>query len=145
MVCNEQLLLLYCSTPELIENYSEAINDDSEIWDCHHRREIFKNGNTLSVKFLKKCGLYFHVPPEDLIFLRHSEHMKLHKGVEKYTRLGKPHKASTKMKMHDAALGHKVSLACREKLRQFHLGKKLTPETREKMSIAHRRRWNDNN
>lgn len=145
MVCNRPLLLLYCSTPELIENYDEAIRDETEIWDCHHRREVFNNGNTLSVKFLKKCGLYYHVQPEDLIFLKHSDHMKLHKRVEKYTRLGRPHSVETKEKMRKAALGHKVSESCREKIRQFHLGKKLSPETRAKLSLAHRRNQHEHN
>lgn len=147
MVCNEPLLYWYCKTPELIENYSEAMADTEQTWDCHHRRELFANGNTLSVKALKHFGLYYNVPPEDLILLPHSEHMKLHKSYEDqhYKRTGRKHTPETREKMRKAALGHKVSEQCREKLRKFHTGLKATDEARRHMSEAQLRRHSNVN
>ena len=65
--CNEDI--------SLIENYEQAINDDTQMWDCHHRKETDEN---LTMKELKELGLYFNRPANELIFLTHSEHMSLH-------------------------------------------------------------------
>lgn len=62
----------YCRHPELIENYDKAIADETQTWDCHHRKEEF-----LSQKELKERNEYFDVPPEDLIFLTPSEHHRI--------------------------------------------------------------------
>ena len=43
----------YCRQPELIENYSKAIADNSEIWACHHRLETHdSNGERRLVDIL---------------------------------------------------------------------------------------------
>ena len=55
---------LLCNTPELIENYDMAVNDKTQLWDCHHRLEITNNGDFISRKELIKMNLYFHRPPE---------------------------------------------------------------------------------
>lgn len=73
----------YCSEDiSLIENYDLAILSN-EIYDIHHRLETHdKNGNllnkSLSAKKLIQMGLYYNRPAEELIFLSHSEHQKLH-------------------------------------------------------------------
>jgi hypothetical protein len=66
--CNEDI--------SLIENYNEAINS-SEKYDCHHRLEIQDN-KIVSVQELKEQGLYFNRPASELIFLKHTEHTRMH-------------------------------------------------------------------
>lgn len=66
-----------CADYTKIENYEKAINDDSQMWHCHHRLEIHED-YTNSVKHLKMMNLYYNRPPEELIFLTNSEHMRLH-------------------------------------------------------------------
>ena len=70
-----------CGDITKIENYFEALNDTTQIWVCHHRREI-DEGKTLSQ--LEEEGLYWNVKPEELIFLTMGDHMRLHnpcKGI----------------------------------------------------------------
>lgn len=70
---------LFCNEdPSLIENYNEAIKDN-KTWVIHHKLEIELNK---TVKELKKLGLYYKRPANELIFLTKSEHVSLHrKGV----------------------------------------------------------------
>ena len=72
----------FCQTPELIENYEQAINDNTQIWVCHHRDEIrtLPSGMVVirSKEELIENGRYYNCPPNELIFLTNSEHTKLH-------------------------------------------------------------------
>lgn len=72
----------FCQTPELIENYEQAIADKTQIWVCHHRDEIrvLPSGMIAirSKKELIEDGRYFNCPPNELIFLTTSDHTKLH-------------------------------------------------------------------
>ena len=139
--CFEKLYW-YCHDYTKIENYEEAMADPDNIWDCHHRREVFENGNTLSVDALKHFGLYYNVPPEDLIFMKHSDHMKLHKGVwHNGGRKGRPHTNETRQLMSKVAMGHSVSEETREKLRKWHTGRKMSDEARKRMSEAQKARF----
>ena len=70
-----------CEDLSLIENYELAINDTTQMWECHHRGEVLP-----CVRFsradLKKFGLYFNRPAAELIFLTPTAHRRLHfKGV----------------------------------------------------------------
>lgn len=76
----------------LIENYEQAANDKTQTWDCHHRLEIELN---LSRQELKDRNLYYDRPASELIFLTHSDHMKLHKSRRTVTE-------ETKKKQGDA-------------------------------------------
>ena len=63
----------YCKDDiSLIENYEEAINDNTQKWDCHHRRET-----VYTSKDLIEIGEYYKRPAIELIFLPHTEHLKL--------------------------------------------------------------------
>lgn len=68
----------YCSEPlENIENYEQADADKEHLWHCHHRLEVqgqFRNSKEL----LKRCGMYWHRPASELIFLREDVHISLH-------------------------------------------------------------------
>ena len=66
----------YCKEDiSLIENYDQAVNDKTQIWDCHHKNEIIMNMNRDE---LKEAHLYFDRPASELIFLTRSDHCKLH-------------------------------------------------------------------
>ena len=81
----------YCKDDiSLIENYDKAIADDTQTWQCHHRRETI-----YSVKELIDIGEYYNRPACELIFLTSLEHNRLH-------HLGKHHSAETRKKMSEA-------------------------------------------
>lgn len=63
-----------------IENYDNAIADRFVSWHCHHRREILPDGSFITKDELKRKNLYFNRPPEELIFLRPKDHLRLHTG-----------------------------------------------------------------
>ena len=75
MICEQTLKRFCCEDISLIENYEQAINDDIQMWDCHHRFETDKG---MSSKQLKKMGLYYNRPANELIFLKKTEHRRLH-------------------------------------------------------------------
>lgn len=68
-----------CDDLSLIENYDKAINDETQIWDCHHKLEIELN---LSRDELKEKDLYYNRPASELIFLTHEEHQRIHKTYQ---------------------------------------------------------------
>ena len=66
----------------LIENYHQAIADQTKMWDIHHRRECDANGRTLFTrKQLIDMNLYYNRPASELIFVTRSMHMKLHREM----------------------------------------------------------------
>ena len=78
---NEYNAKRFCSEDiSLIENYHEAIADQTKMWDTHHRRECDENGRTLfTKKQLIEMKLYFNRPAEELVFVTKSMHNKLHR------------------------------------------------------------------
>ena len=80
---NEYYAKRFCSEEiSLIENYQEAISDQTKTWDTHHRRECDENGRTLfTKKQLIEMGLYFNRPASELIFVTRSMHSKLHREL----------------------------------------------------------------
>ena len=81
VMINEKCAKCYCSEDiSLIENYQQAIADQTRMWDTHHRRECDENGRTLFThKQLKEMGLYLNRPASELIFVTKSMHKKLHR------------------------------------------------------------------
>lgn len=75
MICIEQVNKYCKDIPILIENYEQAINDETQTWHCHHRLETDENktGQQLIAE-----GRYYNVPASELIFLTPSEHTSLH-------------------------------------------------------------------
>lgn len=74
----------YCTDPSKIENYDIAITDRENLWVVHHRGEILPCGR-YSQATLKKFGLYWHRPPEELIFMKQGEHIKMHQTGVRFT------------------------------------------------------------
>ena len=117
----------YCKEDiSLIENYDKAIND-KEIWDCHHRLEIGE-GYTNTVDDLKLMNLYFNRPANELIFLSHEDHARLHgtlrhrpcsesakKKISNANR-GKTRTEEQKRKYSETSKGHVVSKSTKDKL-----------------------------
>ena len=105
------MVKMYCKEDiSLIENYEQAINDETQIWLCHHRDEVktLPSGIKVvrSVKELKENGRYYHCPANELIFLTLSEHSRLHgKTLE-----GRHHSDETKRKIGAAGKGQKRTL-----------------------------------
>ena len=80
---NEYYAKKYCKEDiSLIENYEQAVNDNNQMWVCHHKEEIkvLPSGMTVihSYKELKEKGLYYGRPANELIFLTKKEHQRLH-------------------------------------------------------------------
>ena len=92
-----------------IENYDKAIADTTQIWDLHHRTEIWWN---CSKKDLIDNECYYNRKACELIFLTHAEHTRLHNlHMSEYRR----------RKMSDSMKGKNV-------------GKFPSEETRKKLS-----------
>ena len=122
--CNEDITL--------IENYEQAINDETQIWHCHHRLEIDENK---TYQQLIDEGKYYNRPASELIFLTSEEHNKLHGSPMK----DKHHSEESKQKLSESLKGRDVSEETRQKRRKAMLGKKMPPcseETKKKISKA---------
>lgn len=119
----------FCDDVSHIENYNEAMADDSQVWVCHHRLETHKykdrsrtewveRDENVSPQILKAFGLYFNRPANELIFMTRSDHTSLH----------------TKGKTNDALKGRKFSEDHKRKISEAHKGKHKSKEWRKKIS-----------
>lgn len=121
----------FCKDFTKIENYEEAVRDTTQIWDCHHKREIDEGKSS---KQLIQEGLYYDRPPEELIFLKTVEHKKLHglNMTDEHKRRisnslkGRVFSKEWKRKMSEAQKGEKHPM----------YGKHHSEETKEKMRKA---------
>lgn len=92
----------------LIENYDKAINDKTQIWQCHHRLETDKG---LSKQELIDTGKYFDVEAKDLIFLTERDHKALHRTFyNKNIWKGTHHSEKTKDKLRGPRKKYKCLL-----------------------------------
>ncbi len=74
---------VFCKEYWKVENYQKAISD-SDVWEFHHRLETHtsdgeKRPIQLTIVELKALDMYYNRPPEELLLLRKSDHLKLHK------------------------------------------------------------------
>ena len=130
MITSTRYLEKYCTDYQNIQNYEDAVKSPLR-YDLHHRREISENK---SRKQLIAENLYYHRPPEELVFLEHGEHMRLHNAgkhpsTETRQRMSNAKKnmsEETKRKMSDAKKGEK----------SYMYGKPKSAETRQKISEA---------
>lgn len=126
-----------CEDISKIENYEQAINDTTQLWDCHHRTEIWWN---CTRKDLIENECYYNRKACELIFLTHSEHQKLHNT-------GKVLSDETRQKLSVMNKGERnpnygiaKSEETRKKMSESHKGKVLSAETKKKMSEAQKGR-----
>ena len=65
---------------EKIENYAEAVADKENKWVIHHRLELTLDGDfAVFKKDLIRMGMYYHRPYYELIFMKDSDHKKMHR------------------------------------------------------------------
>ena len=83
-----------CEDISHIENYAQAVADQEQVWDCHHRRETI-----YTREGLKEIGEYYHRPAAELIFLPHEKHISLHKAGARNHMYGKHHSKAAKEKI----------------------------------------------
>lgn len=126
----------------LIENYEKAIADVSQIWECHHRLEISDGKKTSRAELIRR-GLYYSRPHDELIFLTKEEHTYIHN-------FGKVYDSETRKKISNGHKGirHTQSLETRKKISRANsgeknprFGRKVSDETRAKLSRAAKRQW----
>ena len=114
----------YCKDYENIENYDKALKDNFKGWNCHHRK-----GVDITTKGLKVLGMYYDRPADELIFLKISEHSRLHNK-------GKKSSVESKKKNSEAHKGKHLSEETKKKISDARKGKPKSAETRKKMSEA---------
>lgn len=108
-----------------IENYSEAVAD-KECWHCHHRMEIQPDGVRLKRKWMIEHGIYYDVDPFMLIFLKESDHRKLHStGHQVSAKVREVSRELMKKMSHDNFRGKRHTAESREKMHLCHAGRKL--------------------
>lgn len=105
MICIRNVKKFCKEDPSIIENYDKAIADNIQTWDCHHRDEIKTLPSGITVirtrEELKESGRYYNCPANELIFLSHAEHTKLHKTNRTHdeeSKLSKSSKGNTYIK-----------------------------------------------
>lgn len=116
-----------------IKNYEQAMNDTTQVWDCHHMTETWWNCTS---KELIENECYYHRKACELIFLTHAEHVKLHMK-------GKTLSEETRRKISEAKKGKHRSEETRRNISEAlkgkpsqNKGKTFSKETRRKISEA---------
>ena len=109
---NKEHARRYCKDDiTLIENYNEASSDETQTWDCHHRRETI-----YTVSGLQEIGEYYNRPACELIFLPRATHLRLH-------RTGKKQSQQTSERKSKALKGRTFSEKWKSKLKAAKKGK----------------------
>ena len=137
---NEYTAKKYCCEDlRLIENYELAVNDNTQTWECHHRREVLPCGR-FSGDDLNKFGLYFNRPAAELIFLTPSAHRQLHnKGVPKLYLKGVPKSEEHKKALSAAHKGVPLSEAHKKALSEALKGIPKSEAHKKALSEAHKK------
>lgn len=120
----------------LIENYEKAINDKTQTWVCHHRRELNEDCSfAYSMDDLIAIDLYYDRPAEELIFMTPFEHQSMHDKANNPNKKGHPvHNKGVPMSEEQK---NKISNTLKGKFsgeRHPLYGKKRSEETKKKMS-----------
>ena len=144
---NLRTVIQYCKNYTQIENYKEAVNDDTQTWICHHIL-----GEILTSEQLKTHNFYYDIPPCMLKFVTKSEHNKIHKKDKKCNniirkKMSEAHhhiSEETRKKISESCKGRKFSVETRKKISEANKRRKLSEETRKKLSEALKGRvpWN---
>ena len=120
MICQTTVKKFCKDDISKIENYELAVKDKS-MWHCHHRLELtLNNEKAHSKEDLIRLEMYYNRPYFELIFLKSSDHRKLHNAVYK----------------HNDAIRHKISKHTSDAMKSF-----WTPEKRKSVSESVKRSW----
>lgn len=145
MISIEKATKYCCESIEHIENYDSAINDADNLWVVHHRDEIrlLPSGMIAlrSKAELEENGRYWLVPANELIFMLEKEHLAMHAHYQRVSPEARQKMRLAKLGKPSARRFYSPSVATREKLRFAQTGKRLSPETRRKISEANLKRW----
>ena len=124
----------YCYNYTAIENYNEAVSDNTQVWHLHHKKEIEECKNRSQ---LIQDGLYYDRPPEELIFLTSNEHRKLHNiffGQSDNSFYKRP---EYRNRMSEAKKGIVFSDEHKRRISESNKGRIVTEETKRKIREAH--------
>lgn len=146
---SEQMCRKYCKDSiDAIENYAIAKNS-KERWDCHHRLETHNSdGEKRLVQITKEelifLDCFYNRPATELIFIKASEHTKLHKVGGHITEahkiaISKANRENAKTRCN-ADMRNKLSEARKQfkgEKNPFY-NKKHTDETRKRLSENHK-------
>ena len=113
MINERSAKLFCCEDISLIENYYEAVNDKTQTWAIHHKLEIQNFKLVYSKHDLIKLNLYYKRPASELMFIKKSDHSRLHSSLHM---LGKTATEKTKSKMSSSHKGFIYSLTTRKKI-----------------------------
>lgn len=159
MICLETVKKV-CKDYTHIENYDKAMLDTENCWQCHHRLETHNSDGErrlvdITSSELIALGMYYNRPADELIFLMHKDHAKLHsEHNDKWTTLGYKHTDEAKTKISESLKGRKrgpFSEEHKRKLSEAKKGKqssnkgkhwKLSEETKKKISETMKRKFN---
>lgn len=131
---NESRAKKYCYEElSLIENYEQAVNDQTQTWDLHHRNETVMN---CGPKQLVAKGAYYDRPARELVFLTHAEHTRLHKKGERNHNFGRPLSEETRSRISEALKGKPMSEETRHRISEAKKGKPKSEEHRRMLSEA---------
>lgn len=68
-----------CKEIEHVENYNQAEQDNFHGWILHHRLELtLENEQSHTAEELIRLNMYYDRPYFELIFMKRSEHIRLH-------------------------------------------------------------------
>lgn len=136
-----------CEDISKIENYAEAIADNSQTWELHHKLECeFSDGTPrptdarLSVAELIALDMYLHRPASELIFLTRARHNSLHHKGAKLPE-------ETRSRMSAAKKGREItwSMKISEAHKRYWQNHQHSAEARKKLSAATKgSRWYNN-
>lgn len=130
----------YCKDFTKIENYSRAVLDTTQTWECHHKMEThylkndkwIERDECISIEKLIEDNLYYNRPPEELIFLTETDHKSLHMKNRAVGPLSEETKRkiseTNKIVMQDPVIKAKCGASMR--------GKHHSEETKKRMSDA---------
>ena len=122
-----------------IENYELAKADNFVGWECHHRNELTVNGEFAHTSSeLKQMNMYYNRPYFELIFLRRTEHCKLHTRAQKrFNILNTP---EVRAKNAIAVSKATKTQEYRDKMSKIMKGRKFSEEHRKNLCKAWERR-----
>ena len=122
----------FCKDYENIENYDKAKADNFKGWNCHHRK-----GVDIPKEELIALGMYWHRPADELIFLKISEHSRLHMKGENNPNYGKQLSEKTRTKMSEAwSYDKHFTEETKNKISEALKGRCFSEEHRKKLSEA---------
>lgn len=122
-----------------IENYELAKADNFEGWVCHHRLELtIDNEHAHSREDLKRMNMYYNRPYFELIFLKLSEHSKLHTRAQKLFKF--LNTSEVRAKNAIAVSKATKTQEYRDKMSKIMKGRIFTAEHHKKLSEAAKRR-----